>query len=87
MVLHQAYIFVVFIIVGIIIGILFDFFRILRKTFNTKDLVTYIEDIFFCLITGAIVLFSLFRFASGELRIYVFIRYFNWMSSIYVDNK
>ena len=54
MVTNQAYLFCIFIINGIIIGILFDFFRILRKTFKTSDLITYIEDSLFWILTGII---------------------------------
>ena len=73
MVTNQAYTFMIFVIVGIFIGILFDFFRILRKSFSTKDFVTYIEDILFCVLTGIILLYSIFAFNSGEIRIYIFI--------------
>lgn len=73
MITNQAYIFIIFIIVGIIIGIIFDFFRILRKSFKTKDFVTYIEDIVFCVLTGLILLYSIFKFNSGEIRIYMFL--------------
>ena len=67
MITNQSYIFLVFVIVGMIIGILFDFFRILRKSMKTKDFVTYIEDILFCIITGIIIIYSIFYFNSGEL--------------------
>lgn len=70
---NQTYLFIVFTIVGIIIGILFDIFRILRKSFKTKDLVTYIEDILFWILTGIIILFSMYRFSNGELRFFMII--------------
>lgn len=73
MVTNQAYLFFIFILNGIVIGILFDFFRILRKSMKTKDFVTYIEDILFCIITGIIIIYSIFYFNSGEFRIYIFI--------------
>lgn len=73
MITNQSYVFLVFVIVGMIIGILFDFFRILRKSMKTKDFVTYIEDILFCIITGIIIIYSIFYFNSGEFRIYMFI--------------
>ena len=41
---------------GVIIGILFDFFRILRKSFKTPDFVTYIEDVIFWILTGLLTL-------------------------------
>ena len=43
---NQAYLFLIYCLCGIIIGIFFDIFRILRKSFKTNDFVTYIEDIF-----------------------------------------
>lgn len=47
MISNQANLFLIFTINGIVIGLLFDFFRILRKSFNTNDIITYIEDILF----------------------------------------
>ena len=73
MVTNQAYLFLIFIINGIIIGVLFDFFRILRKTIKTKDAITYIQDILFWILTGFIVLYSTFTFNNGEIRIFMFI--------------
>ncbi len=70
---NQLYNVFVFTIVGIIIGILFDTFRVLRKSFKTPDIITIIEDIIFWILVGIILLFSIFRFNNGELRNYVFI--------------
>ena len=73
MVNNQAYIFIIFSIVGIVIGVLFDIFRILRKTFKTKDIITYIEDIIFWIITGIIIIYTMYVFCNGELRFYMII--------------
>ena len=70
---NQTYLFIVFTIVGIIIGVLFDIFRIPRKSFKTKDIVTYIEDILFWILTGIIILFSMYKFSNGELRFFMII--------------
>lgn len=70
---YQLFNLVIFIITGIIIGILFDIFRIIRKSFKTPDIITYIEDIIFWILTGLILLFTIFTFNNGELRIYIFI--------------
>lgn len=72
MINNQAQLFLVFIINGIIIGIFFDFFRILRKSFKTSDFTTYIEDILFWILTGFSILFTLFKFNNGEIRLYMF---------------
>ena len=73
MVTNQAYLFFIFIIDGILIGLLFDFFRISRKVFKTNDVMTYIEDILFWILTGGIVLYSIFVFNNGELRLFMFL--------------
>ena len=64
---------IIFIFTGIIIGILFDIFRIIRRSFKTPDILTYIEDVIFWLLTGVILLFTIFKFNNGEIRIYLFI--------------
>jgi len=50
-VFSQAEIFIIFLILGLFIGIFFDFFRAIRKIFKTSDLITLIEDIIFMAIT------------------------------------
>lgn len=71
--INQAYLFVMFILNGILVGILFDIFRILRKSFKTPDLITYLEDIIFWIIAGLLTLYSIFKFNNGEIRIYIFV--------------
>lgn len=71
--LEQLICFGYFISVGIIIGIIFDIFRIWRKTIHTSDITTNIQDILFCLITGIIIIISIFYFNNGELRLFIFI--------------
>ena len=73
---NQAYVFLIFILNGLIIGILFDIFRILRKSFKTSDFRTNLQDILFWIITGSILLFSIFKFNNGELRAYIFLGVF-----------
>ncbi len=73
MVTNQAYLFFIFTINGILIGLLFDFFRISRKVFKTNDVMTYIEDIIFWILAGAIMLYSIFVFNNGELRLFMFL--------------
>lgn len=68
---NQAYLFIVFTIVGIIIGVLFDIFRILRKTFKTNDIVTNLEDVIFWIITGIIIVYTMYVFCDGELRFFM----------------
>lgn len=70
---NQTYLFIVFILNGFLIGILFDIFRILRKSFKTSDFVTSIEDIIFWILSAFIVLYSVFKFNNGRLRAFIFV--------------
>lgn len=74
--LNQLSSFIIFIIVGGTISIIFDIFRVLRKTFKTPDFLTYFEDICFWIISGALIIISTFLFNNGELRLYIFIGLF-----------
>ena len=76
MTVNQIYVFLIFIIDGILIGLLFDFFRILRKSFHTSNVMTYIEDIMFWILTGIIIMYTLYVVCCGEIRIYMFIGIF-----------
>lgn len=76
MVTNQAYLFLIFTINGIIIGLLFDIFRILRRSFKTSDIITYMQDVLFWILTGFILLYSIFIFSNGEIRFYMFLAVF-----------
>lgn len=70
---NQLFNLLIFILTGIVIGILFDIFRIIRRSFKTPDFITYIEDVLFWSLTGFILLFTIFTFNNGEIRLYIFI--------------
>lgn len=73
MAVNQAQLFLVFALNGAFIGLLFDFFRILRKSFKTKNFITYIEDIIFWIITALSIIFSMYNFSGGSLRFFMFL--------------
>ena len=70
---NQAYLFIVFSLTGVIIGLLFDFFRILRRSFKTSNIITYFEDVLFWILTGVLSLYNIWYFNNGEIRIYMFL--------------
>lgn len=70
---NQAYLFCIFILTGILIGVLFDVFRILRKSFKTSDFITLIQDLIFWLLTSYLVGYTVFKFNNGEIRSYIFL--------------
>ena len=72
MIYTQLQLFFIFLINGLLIGLLFDFFRILRKAMKTADFITYIEDALFWILTGFIILYSIFTYNNGEIRLFMF---------------
>lgn len=69
-IIEQLYSLLIYLLTGFIIGILFDIFRILRRTFKTPDVITYIEDILFWLLTGILLIYILITISNGQIRIY-----------------
>lgn len=72
----QEQIFMLFFIIGLIIGIIFDFFRAIRKNFKASDIITLIEDIIFLGITALLIIFCIIRINGGEVRFYIFLGIF-----------
>lgn len=72
MVSNQIYLFLIFVANGILIGIFFDFFRICRISFKTKDITTYFQDFLFWILTCFSILYFIFVFNNGEIRFFMF---------------
>ena len=64
--MNQAQLFYIFSLTGILLGLLFDIFRILRKSFKTSDWVTYIEDSLFLILAGLLLFYTIYKFNNGE---------------------
>ena len=56
MVVEQVYIFLWSVLIGAIMGVVFDFFRALRRKGNTRNIVVYLQDIVFWLIVVVIII-------------------------------
>ena len=67
----QIKILLIFNITGLLIGFLFDFFRIQRKVIKTNDFITYVQDILFWIMSGIIVIISMVKFTDGGIRSYM----------------
>jgi len=83
----QVLTFIITIMTGILLGVLFDCYRVLRGTFKPKALVTWLADLLFWLVATAVVFVALVFSNWGELRFYVFMGilsglglYYNWLS-------
>ena len=71
--MEQLFCLIAFTATGIVIGVLFDIFRILRRSFKTADWLTTLLDILFWILAGFVILFSIFKFNNGEIRSYIFV--------------
>ena len=72
----QEQIFIFFFIIGIIIGVLFDFFRAIRKNFVATDIATIIQDILFLILSGSLIICSIIKLNNGEIRFFIFLGIF-----------
>ena len=75
MLADQVYIFFSSVVIGAIMGVVFDFFRALRRKGNTKNILVYIQDIVFWFIIAVIIIISSFIINNGELRGYMLFGY------------
>lgn len=70
MITNQIALFWLSVIYGIILGLWYEFFRVLRKNFMHTDRVVHLEDVIFC-VTAAMGLFALFQvYNQGIIRFY-----------------
>ncbi len=82
----QEQVFIFFFIIGIIIGIIFDIFKVLRKSFKTSDIVTFVEDLIFIILSGILTIFGILKLNGGEIRFFLFLGIFFRNTYIYFDN-
>lgn len=61
-----------FVSVGIIISVIFDFFRACRKMRKTSSIVVVIQDIIFFFIATVITTISIITMLDSNIRVYVF---------------
>ena len=87
----QEQVFVLFFIVGTIIGLIFDLFRVIRKCFKTPDSITLLEDLIFISISGCLIIYGIIIINNGEIRLFLFLAiflgmliYFLTISNLYV---
>lgn len=69
----QAYIFLCTVIGGMVVGFVYDIFRVSRKIIKTKNIIVYLEDIIFWFLVSFLTFMVLFMSNSGQIRGYAFI--------------
>ena len=67
----QMIIFTLSCILGIVLGVLYDIFRIIRMVINSKSIAIFIGDIIYFIISGIITFIFVLKINSGESRFYI----------------
>jgi spore cortex biosynthesis protein YabQ len=68
---NQLYILISFFTSGLIIGLLFDVFRVTRRACRLPNIIIYIEDVLFWVITGVIIVGTILLCTDGQIRLYM----------------
>lgn len=69
----QEQVFILFLSIGITIGVLLDIFRSIRKVIKTSDTITMIEDIIFIILSSILIISGIIKLNNGEVRLFLFI--------------
>jgi len=83
----QIFTFSVTVVTGMVLGMLFDCYRVMRGAFKLTKVITWFTDLLYWLIATTVVFIALLASNWGELRLYVFIGivsglgvYYNFLS-------
>lgn len=68
--------FIEFLLIGIIIAIIFDFFRAYRKVKNVSFIVLALQDVLYFAIATIILIFGIIYLLSSNIRLYIYIAIF-----------
>ncbi len=84
---NQILIFSITILTGILLGMLFDCYRVLRNNCKPREIWTWFTDLLYWLLATVVVFTALIASNWGELRFYVFMgilsglgMYYSWLS-------
>ncbi|MBB6218468.1 spore cortex biosynthesis protein YabQ [Anaerosolibacter carboniphilus] len=70
---EQVYVFLATMYGGILIGFVYDLYRILRLIFKPKKIATLIQDLIFWIVISGVAIAVLLFSNSGQLRFYTFL--------------
>lgn len=68
---NQLYVLGIFIVTGIVIGLIFDVFRAQRRVVKTSNFITYIQDFVFWILSGLVIIIASVTYTNGEIRSYM----------------
>lgn len=66
----QTPVFISFAVCGVLLGFVYDLFKVKRKLFGENAFVLFIDDFFFMMISALTVVFNSYAFNNGNMRFY-----------------
>ncbi len=70
---NQVIDFLEFVLIGVLIASIFDFFRAYRKIKKVSTLAVMIQDIIYFIIVTIVIIFSIIKLLDSQIRLYVFL--------------
>ncbi|HHT47352.1 MAG TPA: hypothetical protein GX004_08760 [Firmicutes bacterium] len=70
---QQLLIFIYFNVIGLLTGLVFDFFKAFANVFRFSRRIIFLLDLFLCLLAAFIVYYELYLLNYGEARLFVFL--------------
>ena len=67
----QVLVFVYSLFLGVLLGITYDIFRIIRMVINSKNIAVFIQDVLYFIISGVITFLFVLGVNNGDSRFYV----------------
>ena len=70
---NQVIDFIEFVLIGVLIASIFDFFRAYRKIKKVSTLTVMIQDSIYFIIVTMVIIFSIIKLLDSQIRLYVFL--------------
>lgn len=71
--MNQILVFLCSCVLGVILGVFYDIFRVIRVMINPKNIVVFVQDVVYFLICGFITFAFVLVFNFGESRFYILV--------------
>lgn len=70
---HQSNVFLCSILIGVVLSVLYDMFRVARKEVRHKNIFVMFEDVVFWLLCTAFMFVFMYNINSGQFRVYIIV--------------
>lgn len=79
----QHYLFLTSILAGVVCGVVYDLFRILRAFAFKNKIIVFIEDVIYCLFVSVVFMVLFYNYSEGQIRFFAFAGVIGGFSAYY----